>query len=104
MYYELQSFLPLLSVIKKKSLLVFSKRQLNCFLEDGFCNWKNALAKLHEHEKSSMHCEATLKLAAQASSTDVGAQLNAQHSAIQRHHQRMLLKLISSVQFLARQG
>ena len=25
---------------------------MNCFVEDGFCNWKNALAKLDEHERS----------------------------------------------------
>ena len=73
-----------------------------CFFKDR--NWKNALAKLHEHEKSSMHKEAALKLSAHASSTDVGAQLSAQHFADQRHHQRMLLKLISSVRFLASQG
>ena len=83
---------------------MFSKRQLNYFNEDGFSNWKNALAKLDEHEKSEMHREAAVKLAAKASSTHVGAQLNAQHLLDQKHHQRMLAKLLSSIRFLARQG
>jgi hypothetical protein len=83
---------------------VFSKRQLNCFVEDGFCNWKNALAKLDEHEKSEMHKEAVVKLAAKASSTHIGAQLSAQHLSDQQHHQCMLTKLLSSIRFLARQG
>ena len=38
---------------KKEGLLVFSKHRLNCFIEDGFGNWKNALTKLDEHEKST---------------------------------------------------
>ena len=83
---------------------MFSKRQLNCFVKDGFCNWKNALAKMDEHERSEMHREAVVKLAATASSTHVGAQLNAQHSLDQQHHQHMLTKLLSSIRFLARQG
>lgn len=51
-----------------------------------------------------MHKEAVLKLAAHASTTDVGAQLNAQHKEAQSLHQRMLLKLLSSIRFLASQG
>lgn len=35
---------------KHEGLLMFSKRQLNCFVEDGFSNWRNASAKLDEHE------------------------------------------------------
>ena len=83
---------------------MFSKRQLNCFVEDGFCNWKNALAKMDEHERSEMHREAVVKLAATASSTHVGAQLNAQHLLDQRHHQHMLTKLLSNLRFLACHG
>ena len=43
---------------------------MNCFVKDGFCNWKNALAKLDEHERSEMYKEAMVKL--EASSTHVG--------------------------------
>ena len=85
-------------------LITFSKRQLQSFIDNGFCNWKNALTKLAEHERSDMHKEAVLKLAAKSSAIDVSAQLNKEHAAIQEHHQAMLLKLLSSVRFLARQG
>ena len=83
---------------------MFSKRQLNCFVEDGFSNWKNALAKLDEHEKSEIHREAVVKLATKASSTHAGAQLNAQHSLDQKNHRLMLTKLLSTIHFLACQG
>ena len=55
-------------------------------------------------KKSEMHREAVVKLAAKVSSTHVGAQLNAQHMLDQKYHQRMLVKLLSSIRFLACQG
>ena len=59
---------------------------------------------MDEHERSEMHREAVVKLAATASSTHVGAQLNAQHLLHQWHHQHMLTKLLSSIRFFAHQG
>ena len=76
------------------------KRQMNKFVED-FCNWKKALEKLEEHDRSDMHKEAVLKQAAYSSSIDIGAQINQPHVEEQRFHQRMLLKLMSSIRFLA---
>lgn len=84
---------------KHEGLLVFSKRQLNCFVEDGFSNWKNALARLEEHERSEMHREAVVKLAAKASTVDIGVQLNAQNLSDQKLHRCMLAKLLSSIRF-----
>ena len=62
------------------------------------------MAIMDEHERSEMHREVVVKLAATASSTHVGAQLNAQHLLDQRHHQHMLTKLLSSIRVLACQG
>ena len=45
-----------------------------------------------------------VELAAKASSTHVGAQLNAQHSIDQKNHRHMLTKLLSTICFLVRQG
>lgn len=89
---------------RQKGLITFSRRQAHSFVEEGFYNWKKALEKLEEHDKSEMHKEALLKQAAYSSGTDVSAQLSAQHSRAQKHNQRMLIKLISSIHFLARQG
>ena len=85
-------------------MITLSKRQENKFIEEGFCNWKKALQKLEEHDKSEMHKEAVLKYAAYSDGADVCIQLNQQHAHSQLYHQRMLLKLLSSIQFLGSQG
>ena len=59
---------------------------------------------MDEHERSKMHRELVVKLAATASSTHVGAQLNSQHLLDQWHYQHMLTKLLSSIRVLACQG
>ena len=51
-----------------------------------------------------MHNEAAVKLAAKSSTTDVAAQLNTQHKTDQAFHRDMLMKLLSCIKFLARQG
>ena len=45
----------------QKGLITFSKRNVNSFVEEGFCNWKKALEKLEEHDRSERHKEAVLK-------------------------------------------
>ena len=59
---------------------------------------------MNEHEKSDRHKETVLKQAAYSSATDVGAQLSVELSKEQKNHQSMLLKVISNIHFLARQG
>ena len=56
------------------------------------------------HEKSEGHQEAIAKLAALSNSVNVGAQLLTRCEEEQAFHQEMLLKVLSSIQFLARQG
>ena len=89
---------------KQRNLITFSKRQANQFVEEGFCNWKKALDKLEEHDKSEMHQEGILQIATYNSTSNVVAQLNQQHDRAQTHHRLMLLKLLSSILFLAQQG
>ena len=89
---------------RQKGLLSFSKRRVNCFVQDGFSNWKKALAKLDEHERSDMHKEAVEKQAACSGMIDIGAQLSAQLQSDKKLHQLMLLKLLSSVRYLGCQG
>ena len=59
---------------------------------------------MEEHDKSEMHKEAVLKYAAYSDGADVCIQLNQQHVHSQLYHQRMLLKLLSSIRFLGSQG
>ena len=102
LYIKLQIFLCLSA--KQQDLLTFSKRQNSTFKDNGFQNWRKALQRFDEHEKSEMHNEAAVKLAAKSSTTDVAAQLNTQHKTDQAFHRDMLMKLLSCIKFLARQG
>ena len=51
-----------------------------------------------------MHKEAVERLAAKSSSADVVTQLRIQCEVDQPFHREMLMKLLSSIRFLARQG
>ena len=51
-----------------------------------------------------MHKEATATIAAWSSGVNVLAQLSAHHEADNKFHQKMLLKLLSCIRYLARQG
>lgn len=86
---------------KQKGLLTFPKNKRSAFIEDGFSNWKKATQRFREHEKSVMHHEALMKLAA---NTSISAQLSSQHKQDQKFHLNMLFKLLSCIRFLARQG
>ena len=74
------------------------------FLEGGFCNWKKALQKFYQHERSELHSESSLKLAAKASTPDIVSQLRLQHDKELQTNRAMFLKVLECVTFLARQG
>ena len=64
---------------------------------------KKALERFREHEASVMHKEAVLKIAAIKSAwSGIGAQLSAQLKCDQKHHQNMLMKLLSCIKYLVR--
>lgn len=87
-----------------QDLVTFSKHQNSVFTDSGFGNWKKALQRFDQHEKSQMHREASVKTAAKASSTNIGAQLSKWYDEDTKNHRRMLLKLLASIKYLARQG
>ena len=73
-------------------------------MDIGFQIWRKALQRFDEHEKSEMHNQAAMKLAANSITTVVAAQLNTQHKTDQAFYRDMLMKLLSCIKFLARQG
>lgn len=89
---------------KYQGLLTFPKRQKFAFVDSGFMNWKKALKRFLDHENSTMHKEALLKLAAKASYKGIDAQLQAQRDSNQASNRKMLMKLLSCVRYLSRQG
>ena len=86
------------------SSVLSSKSGQSPFITGGFGNWRKALKRFQEHEKSEMHLEALERLSAKASGSHIGVQLNAQYATDQQFHKTMLLKLLEVVRFLGRQG
>jgi hypothetical protein len=86
------------------SLLTLNTKSQNTFISSGFSNWKKALQKFAEHEKSGCHKHAVAQLLQVASAPPIEAQLSAQKASEQATARVALAKLFTSIQFLARQG
>ena len=87
----------------KKGLLTMTKKYENAFMVDGFNNWKKATERFERHQLSECHKEAQLKLTSLVGPSII-AQLNDQASKTQAENRTMLLKQLSSLSFLLRQG
>ena len=74
------------------------------FVEGSFSNWKKALLKFYQHERSELHRESSLKLAAKARAPDIVSQLRLQHDKELQMNRAMFLKVLQCMTFLARQG
>ena len=75
----------------------------DAFLSKGFDNWKKALESFAQHEKSSVHREAVLKKNLM-SMPGIDTQLNSQTMKQQCANREMLLKQLSALTYLLRQG
>ena len=84
-------------------LLTGTKKYDNAFILDGFSNWKKARERLERHQVSECHSEAQLKLS-MLRGPSVIQQLSSQATETQSQNRSMLLKLLSSLKFLLRQG
>lgn len=75
------------------------------FIVRGFTNWKDATVKFDMHQSSKCHREAVLRLVTiPATTLDVAESLSAQHQREKLERRHCLLKIFSSIHFLARQG
>ena len=78
---------------------VFTKDQ--AFISRRFNNWKKATEKIPQHKASSCHRVAAEKLSA---NVDIAKKLPSIHKAETAKNRRMLLKILRSVKYLARQS
>ena len=81
-----------------------SKRAESTFSTTAFRNWKDATRSFRKHESSTAHKEAALKWVHYSKSQSVAAQISKQLLRDQVLAQKCLLKIISSLRYLARQG
>lgn len=89
------------SAASRSNLLVFSKNADTAFVSSAFFNWRKASEAFHKHEASQAHSEAMLKL---SNKQDVGSQLDHAHKMEQKARRESLLKQLSSLRYLLRQG
>ena len=81
------------------------KRGEPAFVITGFSNWKDGTVGLKKHEQSSSHKEAVEKMITLPSSCpDVAEMLSREHAEQKKDNRQCLLKILSNLRFLARQG
>ena len=85
--------------VSSRRVLVTGKAEKG-FLGTGFTNWKDASVKFAKHESSDFHKSCIESL----TSADVGDTLNRESNSAKQANREYLLRLLSSVRFLARQG
>eukprot|EP00794_Sanderia_malayensis_P004246 gene4246-4810_t len=85
-------------------LLTFSYHKTEkAFLD--FCNWKKGLEKLHKHGWSHCHSESFEKVESlRMPHLNVRAILDKKYKSEQEMHKDLLLRQLSSIQYLTRQG
>ena len=80
-----------------------AKKGEDTFIEVGFDNWKKALERFAQHAQSGPHKDALLKIEVLGQES-VHALLSKQAMAEQKVHREVLLKQLSSLKYLLRQG
>ena len=84
--------------------LTLSKSKENTFITTGFNNWKDATRIFEQHHKSACHKEAVMKWDQHNKGTSINSQLQHQLQSQQEKAWNCLLKLFTSIEYLARQG
>ena len=74
------------------------------FIKDGFKRWKKAVECFRKHEQSVDHRHCVVKFEAIKQGTNVLAQLNTKHESEREVASQCLLKIFTTIRFLARQG
>ncbi|XP_070549960.1 zinc finger MYM-type protein 1-like [Ptychodera flava] len=86
----------------ERGLVTLSKKLEEAFTVNGFKSWQKATKRFREHEESDGHREAVSKLRNDQQS--VSAMLSDKVVKDQSYHRQMLLKQLSCLRFLLRQG
>ena len=88
----------------KQQGLLTNLSSMSPFISNGFANWKKALQRFSEHERSNIHREAVEKVAMKSSTVHIGAQLSSIKATEMAFNRNMLLKVLSCIRYLGRQG
>ena len=88
-----------------KGLLQLAKKGGDdaAFVVAGFDNWKNVLEKFKQHSMSDLHKQALLSIEFMQQE-DIQSSINRQAATLHKSRQQMLIKQLSSLKYLLRQG
>ena len=89
---------------KQDNLLDLAKRANNSFLSKGFKNWKKGIEKFDAHERSNTHRLALSNNLQKKKGDSVLVQINCSFLLEQKPARTVLIKVISSLKYLAGQG
>lgn len=82
-----------------------AKSAEDAFVTRGFQNWKLATTVFRQHELSACHKEAVERvITLPAAMTDIGEALSMAHAREKLENRQCLLKILSTLRFLARQS
>lgn len=88
-----------------KTLVSLNVKSEEAFTTEGFSNWKKAIERFQQHEKSAFHREASMKIAIlDSKQPDIVSKINSQKEKDQEINRKALMVLLSSIRYLARQG
>jgi hypothetical protein len=90
--------------MEQELLNVADGRAESAFLSTGFRNWKKALPSFQKHEKSAAHAFSVNQLEHKSGNKSVATQLARKLFSEQVKAFGVLMKIITSVRYLARQG
>ena len=84
-------------------LITVTDTKKMAFFSEGFGNWKKATERFRVHQESEIHKDSKLKLNSIALPS-IKEKLSTAAAKAKADHTRMLLKVLSSVKYLLRQG
>ena len=84
-------------------MLCLAKKGEDAFIYAGFDNWKKAIERCNQHVYSGSHREAVMKIEL-LKQDSIHALLSKQAMNDQKLHREMLIKQLSSLRYLLRQG
>ena len=71
----------------------------------GFSNWKNSAVAFKNHESSSCHREAVeMVITLPPTTTQIGVHISKEYEKEMAENRKALLKILSSIRYLAKQG
>ena len=102
LYYTVKAFCSYCRYSNKRGLIT-EKRGREVLCNTGFDNWKKAHETFSQHQQSVSHREAVMKNEIMQQES-IGAMLSASVQSGQELNRKLLLKQLSSLRYLLRQG